>query len=197
MAPRVSPRITKIPSAIAMSKKLGILIAEIKRCRVCEPDLPLGARLVLMADFRARILVAGQAPGLRVHRSGVPWDKDASSRRLCDWLGLSQEELHAPEQAALVPMGLCYPGKGRSGDLPPRPECRARWHDRLFKCLPNLQLRILVGQYAQAYHVAGRQRSSLTETVAAWRGARSLREKAIDVWTVDEGIRNLHQWLSG
>jgi uracil-DNA glycosylase len=152
-----------------VTSDLQSLLTEIRECRICEPELPLGARPVLAADPRAVILIAGQAPGARVHASGVPWDDDPSSRRLCVWLGMSQEELHDPARVALVPMGFCYPGTGRSGDLPPRPECRQLWHDRLFERLPNLRLRIVIGQYAQAYHLAGRSRDSLTETVAAWR----------------------------
>lgn len=152
-----------------MSGELDRLVEEIRGCRLCEAKLPFGARPVLMAGSQARILIAGQAPGLRVHRSGIPWDNDASSQRLCEWLGVSQTELHDPAAMALVPMGFCYPGKGRSGDLPPRPECRLQWHDRLFTHLPRLRLRLLIGQYAHAYHLAGRQRGTLTETVAAWR----------------------------
>lgn len=151
-----------------MGDDLTRLLGQIRACRACEPELPLGARPVLIADARAQVLIAGQAPGTRVHASGIPWN-DVSGLRLRQWLGLAPEVFYDPTRVAIVPMGFCYPGRGRSGDLAPRPECRARWHDRLFGQLPNLRLRIVIGQYAQAYHLAGRRRPSLTETVAAWR----------------------------
>lgn len=151
-----------------MGDELTRLLAEIRACRACEPELPLGARPVLIADARARVLIAGQAPGTRVHATGIPWN-DASGQRLREWLGLAPEVFYDPARVAIVPMGFCYPGRGRSGDLAPRAECRALWHDRLFARLPELRLRIVIGQYAQAYHLAGRTRASLTETVAAWR----------------------------
>ena len=151
-----------------MAHSLPDLLHEIRACRACEPELPLGARPVLIADARARILVAGQAPGTRVHATGIPWN-DASGQRLRAWLGLAPEVFYDPARLAIVPMGFCYPGTGKSGDLPPRAECRRLWHDRIFALLPRLELRIVIGQYAQAYHLAGRTRGSLTETVAAWR----------------------------
>ncbi len=151
-----------------MIATLPDLLGEIRACRVCEAELPQGARPVLVADTRARILVAGQAPGTRVHASGIPWD-DASGKRLREWLGLEAEVFYDPARVAIVPMGFCYPGTGKSGDLPPRAECRRLWHDRVFALLPGLRLRIVIGQYAQAYHLAGRTRANLTQTVAAWR----------------------------
>jgi uracil-DNA glycosylase len=151
-----------------MPDSLPELLSEIRACRVCEPELPLGVRPVLIADARARILVAGQAPGTKVHATGIPWN-DASGARLREWLGLAPEVFYDPARVAIVPMGFCYPGSGGSGDLPPRAECRRLWHDRIFPLLPRLELRIVIGQYAQAYHLAGRTRASLTETVAAWR----------------------------
>lgn len=151
-----------------MAQTLSQLLLDIRACRVCEPELPLGARPVLIADARARILVAGQAPGTRVHATGIPWN-DASGQRLREWLGLEPEVFYDPARLAIVPMGFCYPGTGKSGDLPPRAECWKLWHDRIFALLPRLELRIVIGQYAQAYHLAGRTRGSLTETVAAWR----------------------------
>lgn len=151
-----------------MPASLPRLLTDIRACRICEPELPLGARPMLRADARARILVAGQAPSTRVHATGIPWN-DASGKRLREWLGLTPEVFYDPERVAIVPMGFCYPGTGKSGDLPPRPECRQHWHDRIFRLLAGLELRIVIGQYAQAYHLAGRTRASLTETVAAWR----------------------------
>ena len=151
-----------------MSDDLNDLLVRIRACRACEPKLPLGARPVVVADSRARILVAGQAPGKRVHESGIAWN-DASGKRLRDWLGLSEERFYDPAEVALVPMGFCYPGTGPSGDNPPMPECRRLWHDALFAHLPNLRLKIIIGQYAHAYHLPERAKGTLTETVAAWR----------------------------
>lgn len=150
-----------------MSDELNDLLVRIRACRACEPKLPTGPRPILVADDRARILIAGQAPGKRVHESGIAWS-DASGKRLREWLGLSEEQFYDPAQVALVPMGFCYPGTGASGDNPPVPECHQLWHDYLFSQLPNLRLKIIIGQYAQAYHLAERAKGTLTETVAAW-----------------------------
>ncbi len=147
---------------------LSSLLTEIRACRLCEPSLPLGARPVLVADPRASILLAGQAPGTKVHASGVPWD-DASGRRLREWLSVTPAEFYDASRFAIVPMGFCYPGRGASGDLPPRPECRETWHPRLFPLLPGLRVRLLIGHYAQSWHLGDQARSTLTETVAAWR----------------------------
>lgn len=151
-----------------MSDDLSDLLHRIRACRACEATLPLGPRPILAADDRARILIAGQAPGKRAHESGIAWS-DASGRRLRQWLGLSETQFYDPALVALVPMGFCFPGTGTSGDNPPRPECRRLWHDLLLARLPNLRLKIIIGQYAQAYHLAGKQRETLTGTVAAWR----------------------------
>jgi uracil-DNA glycosylase len=149
---------------------LDRLLTEIRACRACADHLPLGPRPVLVAHPKARLLIAGQAPGTKVHASGIPWD-DASGRRLRRWLGLEAAEFYDARRVAIVPMGFCYPGKSASGDLPPRPECRALWHDRLFERLPGLKLKVVIGQYALAYHLGGRVRrgSTLTEVVRAWR----------------------------
>jgi uracil-DNA glycosylase len=146
------------------------LLAEIRACRICAAHLPLGPRPVLVAHPRARLLITGQAPGTKVHASGIPWD-DASGVRLRRWLGLDPAVFYDPAQVAIVPMGFCYPGKSKSGDLPPRPECRAHWHDRLFAELPGIRLKVVIGQYALAYHLAGQVQPgmSLTEVVADWR----------------------------
>jgi uracil-DNA glycosylase len=142
------------------------LLADIRACRACAQHIQ--PRPVLVAESGARLLIAGQAPGSRVHASGIPWD-DVSGQRLRDWLGLDEAQFYDASRVAIVPMGFCYPGQGRSGDLPPRPECRVLWHDRLFACLPALRVRVIIGEYAQAYHLAGRRKANLTDTVAAWR----------------------------
>jgi uracil-DNA glycosylase len=147
---------------------LDHLLADIRACRLCEAHLPLGPRPVLQASPTARLLIVGQAPGTRVHASGVPWD-DASGRRLREWLQMPPEVFYDPARVAIVPMGFCYPGRAGSGDAPPRPECRAAWHPQLMPMLPRIESTLLIGQYAQAYFLGQRRRASLTETVRAWR----------------------------
>ena len=143
------------------------LLAEIRQCRLCEAHLPLGPRPVLQALPSARILIAGQAPGRKVHASGQPFT-DASGDRLRDWLGLSVDAFYDAACVAIVPMGFCYPGTGPSGDLPPRPECAPHWRARVLHELPNLQLTLAIGQYAQAYHLPGSEQS-VTQAVRGWR----------------------------
>lgn len=123
---------------------------------------------MLVAHRKARILVVGQAPGTKVHRSGIPFD-DASGERLRQWVGLDRSAFYDPLLVAFLPMGFCYPGRGTSGDLPPRPECAPAWRARLLAQLPNIRLTLLVGQYAQAWHLGTRRQTTLTETVRAWR----------------------------
>lgn len=148
---------------------LAELLGEVRSCRLCEERLPLGPRPVLRAAASARLLIVGQAPGTRVHASGIPWD-DRSGDRLRDWLAVDRGTFYDVRRIAIVPMGLCYPGRDRrGGDNPPRPECAPRWHPRLFAALPEVELILLVGRYAQAYYLAARGRPALTETVRAWR----------------------------
>lgn len=144
------------------------LLTRIRACRVCEAYLPHGPRPVLSAGADARLLIVGQAPGTRVHASGVPWD-DASGRRLREWLGIDAATFYDASRVAIVPMGFCYPGKAGSGDAPPRPECRATWHPRLLPLLPKVELTLLIGQYAQAYFLGARRKDSLTGTMRHWR----------------------------
>ena len=128
--------------------------------------MPLGPRPVLQVDPKARILIAGQAPGRRVHESGIPFD-DPSGDRLREWLGISREVFYDPAQVAILPMGFCYPGTGKSGDLPPRPECAEAWRDKLLQSLQQIELTLVIGIYAQRWHLPHRHRN-LTETVRAW-----------------------------
>jgi len=144
------------------------LLAEVRACRLCEAHLPLGPRPVLRADERARVLVVGQAPGTRVHATGIPWN-DPSGDRLRAWLDVERDAFYDERRFAIIPTGLCYPGRGRAGDLPPRPECAPLWHPRLRALLPDISLTLLVGQYAQAYYLGKRCRATLTQTVHAWR----------------------------
>lgn len=143
------------------------LLQEVRACRSCEEYLPLGPNPVLRASNTARILVIGQAPGTRVHQTGIPWN-DPSGDRLRDWMQLDREHFYDEQQIAIIPMGLCYPGKGKSGDLPPRPECAPQWHARLLAELPALKLTILIGQYAQQYYLNSRHRT-LADTVRDWQ----------------------------
>jgi uracil-DNA glycosylase len=147
---------------------LDSLLATVRACRVCEAHLPLGPRPVLQAGATARILVVGQAPGAKVHASGVPWD-DRSGERLRDWMGIDAQVFYDEATVAIVPMGLCYPGRGASGDLPPRRECAPLWLDRLLAQLPCIELTLLVGQYAQAHFLRGTGHLSVTATTRDWR----------------------------
>lgn len=156
------------PAAVGRCATLADLLRSVRACRVCEAHLPLGPRPVLQADAEARILVVGQAPGARVHASGVPW-ADASGQRLRAWLGTGEATFYDASRIAIIPMGLCYPGRGRGGDLPPRRECAERWHDALLARLPRIELTLLIGLHAQRHFLGARRQSSLTETVRQWR----------------------------
>ena len=151
------------------SRSNSTLLDRIAACRVCEAVLPLGPRpVVRAADPKARILIVGQAPGTKVHASGIPWD-DASGKRLRDWLGVTPEVFYDQSKFAVVPMGFCYPGRGTGGDNPPRPECAPLWHEAVLKTLPNIELTLLIGQYAHAYYLKAKRKATLGDTVRAWR----------------------------
>lgn len=148
---------------------LETVLAKARACRLCEAVLPLGPRPVLRAEASARILVAGQAPGTKVHETGVPWN-DASGDRLREWMGLDRASFYDASRIAIVPSGLCYPGRlSRGGDAPPRPECAPVWHPPLFARLPRIALTVLAGQYAHAAVLGARRKKTLGATVAAWR----------------------------
>ena len=140
------------------------LLDEIKRCDVCAHDLPHLPRPVMSAAPDSKILIIGQAPGRKVHESGVPWD-DPSGNLLRTWLGIDKPTFYDPHQIGIVPMGFCYPGKGKSGDLPPRSECAPLWHPQLFEHFNSVQLILLIGQYAQRYYLKDSAERNLTETV--------------------------------
>jgi uracil-DNA glycosylase len=142
------------------------LLAEIRACRHCEESLPLGPKPVVRASRSARLLIVGQAPGTKVHATGIPWN-DPSGDRLRDWLQLESEQFYDESLLAIVPMGFCYPGRGKSGDLPPPPACAPLWHERLLQQMPQLELTLLVGSYAQG-HYLGRSRETLTQRVQRW-----------------------------
>jgi len=147
---------------------LAELLAQVRACRTCESALPLGCRPTLRAGIEARILIVGQAPGRKVHETGIPWN-DPSGDRLRQWLNLSRAEFYDESVLAIIPTGMCYPGKGKGGDLPPRPECAPKWHPQLRAALPNIQLTLLIGSYAQAFYLQNNRRKTLADTVAAWR----------------------------
>ena len=161
----MSPGCRKVDRTRALART----VREARACTLCAQRLPLGPRPVLRATPEARLLIVGQAPGTKVHETGIPWN-DASGDRLRQWLGLSREEFYDDARVAIVPMGFCYPGRdAKGGDRPPRPECAPAWHPKLMGQLPDLQLTLLVGGYAQKYYLGRRAKGSLTETVRAWR----------------------------
>ena len=140
----------------------------IRACTLCAKQLPLGPRPILQISSTACILIAGQAPGSKVHATGVPFD-DASGDRLRDWLGLDRETFYDARRVAILPMGFCYPGTGKSGDLPPRRECAIEWRAKILRELRMVTLTLVIGQYAMAWHLGARTKATLTETVHAWR----------------------------
>ena len=144
------------------------LIAEARACRLCEAHLPRGPKPVFIAGEGARLLIAGQAPGRRVHETGIPWN-DPSGDNLRAWLQLERAAFYDSRRIAIIPAGLCYPGTGKGGDLPPRPECAPTWQPRFPAALPGIRLTLLVGQYAQAYYLGERRKKTLAATVHAWR----------------------------
>lgn len=142
------------------------LLQEVTLCDLCLPYLPHGTRPIVRAASSASILIIGQAPGAKVHASGIPWD-DLSGDRLRNWMGINKETFYDASKIAIMPMGFCYPGKGPSGDLPPRQECAPKWHGEILSELPNIKMTLLIGQYAQRYYLPQQYRS-LSETVINW-----------------------------
>lgn len=147
-----------------MSEQAALLHRQIKACTICAQHLPLGPRPVVQFSTKSRILIIGQAPGTKVHASGVPWDDD-SGDRLREWLGLDKAAFYDPDTIALMPMGFCYPGKASGGDAPPRKECEPAWHQRILDLLPEDRLTLLVGAYAQAAYLPDTKTLSMTERV--------------------------------
>ncbi|MBT8297298.1 MAG: uracil-DNA glycosylase family protein [Maribacter sp.] len=143
------------------------LLSEIRGCEVCKKELPLGPRPIIAAHPESKIVIIGQAPGTKVHTTGIPWD-DPSGRQLRKWLGVTDAIFYDATKIALIPMGFCYPGKGKSGDLPPRTECAPLWHEPLLDTMPHLELVLLIGRYAQNYYLGKKAKNTLTETVASY-----------------------------
>jgi uracil-DNA glycosylase len=159
----------KIASTLPDSNHLTLeaLLTAVRACRACEAHLPLGPRPVLRAAATARILVVGQAPGARVHKTGIPWD-DPSGERLRAWMGVSKCDFYDESRIAIIPMGYCYPGRGQGGDLPPRRECAKLWLEKLLAKLPRIELTLLIGQHAQRHFLGKSRKASLAETMKAW-----------------------------
>lgn len=151
-----------------MTRKLKYLLREINDCRLCEDHLPLGPRPVLQANPQAKILIVGQAPGRKVHETGIPFN-DPSGDRLRNWMGIDKNIFYDSSKIAILPMGFCYPGTGKSGDFPPRPECAEAWREQLLSNLPKVELTLLVGQYGQKYHLGTSRKNNLKETVKSWK----------------------------
>ncbi|WP_105254309.1 uracil-DNA glycosylase family protein [Pseudoalteromonas sp. T1lg75] len=143
------------------------LLEKIRACTLCQEYLPLPPKPVLQLHGDAKILIAGQAPGIHAHNAGRPFD-DASGVRLRQWLGVTEQDFYNPRLFAIVPMGFCYPGSGKQGDLPPRPECAATWRAQILAALPQRQLTLVLGQYAMTYHLQKRYKT-VTEAVLDWR----------------------------
>ncbi|WP_392339908.1 uracil-DNA glycosylase family protein [Moritella marina] len=147
---------------------LDIIVTDVRKCTLCEPELPLGARPVLQVDTQAKILIAGQAPGIRVHESGIPFS-DPSGDRLRQWMGIDYDTFYDATKIAILPMGFCYPGTGKSGDLPPRPECAKTWRAEILAVMPNIELILVIGVYAQKWHMGDVKQKNLTEIVRHWQ----------------------------
>ena len=147
--------------------QLEALLKEVRACTICT-GLPLGPKPLLQADSAAQILLVGQAPGSKTHEKGRPFD-DVSGKRLRGWLGVTEEQFYDPRRFAIIPMGFCFPGTGKGGDMPPRPECAPAWRQPLLDALPNIRLTLVLGQYAMNWHLGDRKSRTLTDTVKRWR----------------------------
>lgn len=153
--------------AVRELRELDRQLVQVRRCTLCE-GLPLGPKPVLQAAGTSRILIAGQAPGRRAHESGIPFD-DASGNRLREWLGVDRTEFYDPSRFGILPMAFCYPGTGSGGDLPPRPECAPAWRQNLLDRMRNIELTLVIGAFAQRWHLPENGASSIAETVRNWR----------------------------
>lgn len=151
-----------------MEKELTQLLEQVKACEICREYLPLGPRPVVVCRSTARLLIVGQAPGTRVHRTGIPWN-DPSGERLREWMNIDRDVFYHHPSIAIMPMGFCYPGKGKSGDLPPRQECAEHWHLSLLEKMPLIELTLVIGQYAQTHYLPHRGTQGVTETTRQWK----------------------------
>ncbi|MCA1978726.1 MAG: uracil-DNA glycosylase family protein [Thiobacillus sp.] len=168
MPKRSSAISSSTPAESRAGESFADLLARVRACTVCAAHLPYPPRPILCASPTARLLIVGQAPGRRVHETGIPWN-DPSGDQLRLWLGVTREIFYDETRIAIVPTGLCYPGTAKGGDLPPRPECAPLWHPQLRAAMPRIELTLLIGAYAQAYYLGDRRGRTLTDTVRAWR----------------------------
>lgn len=148
--------------------KLDVLVKEVRACTICAQHLPFDPNPVVRPSSTAKVLIVGQAPGTKVHATGIPWN-DPSGDKLREWMGLDRDLFYNSKKIAIMPTAFCYPGKGKSGDLPPRPECAPTWHPRLLQHMRKIELILLIGQYAQKYYLGESAKKTLTETVRAWK----------------------------
>ncbi|MFN3751575.1 MAG: uracil-DNA glycosylase family protein [Thiobacillus sp.] len=168
MSKRSSATSSRTPAEPRPGEPFADLLARVRACTVCAPYLPNPPKPILRASPTARLLIVGQAPGRRVHETGIPWN-DPSGDQLRLWLGMTREVFYDESRIAIVPTGFCYPGTVHGSDLPPRPECAPLWHPVLRAAMPAIRLTLLIGAYAQAYYLGKRRGRTLTDTVAAWR----------------------------
>jgi uracil-DNA glycosylase len=192
---------------MAVDEDFDQLIAAVRSCTICS-KLPLGPKPLLQAGNNAKILIAGQAPGSKTHEKGRPFD-DASGKRLRQWLGVTEDQFYNPDLFAIIPMGFCFPGTGKGGDLPPRPECAPRWREPLLQALPNLQFTLVLGQYALDWHLGDTKSRTLTDTVKRWEefwpnhlplphpSPRNIRWFKANPWFEDEVIPVLQERVAG
>ncbi len=179
-----------------MNEQAANLHRSIAACTLCAEHLPLGPRPIVQFSPKSRILIIGQAPGTRVHASGVPWDDD-SGDRLRDWLGMEKDAFYDPDVLALMPMGFCYPGKAKSGDAPPRKECAPAWHDQILALLPQSRLTLLVGTYAQTQYLPETRRLSLTQRVqSAWLDSPETATDAPKAFPLPHPSWRVRMWMA-
>lgn len=148
--------------------KLDKLAINIRACTICKKHLPFEPKPIVRPSRTAKIIIVGQAPGTKVHETGIPWN-DPSGNKLREWMGIDKEVFYDDKRVAIMPTGFCYPGKGKSGDLPPRPECAPTWHPQLLELMPQIELMLLIGMYSQKYYLQENNKKTLTETVKAWK----------------------------
>ncbi|MEB2782397.1 uracil-DNA glycosylase family protein [Algoriphagus sp. C2-6-M1] len=184
------------------------LVVEAKACTMCRIFLPLGPLPVFSIHPKSKILIVGQAPGTKVHATGIPWN-DASGNELRRWLGVDREQFYDSRIFGIMPMGFCYPGRGNGGDIPPRPECAPTWHKRMRAEMPEVKLTLLIGQYAQNYYLGNRRKKTLTETVRNYEiylpefmplvhpSPRNLMWRRRNPWFEEEVVPTLHQRVYG
>ena len=147
---------------------LETLINEVRNCKICAEHLPFPPKPIFRVSPTAVLLIVGQAPGIRVYKTGIPWN-DPSGDRLRKWLNLDRDLFYDVRKIAIIPTAMCYPGKGARGDLPPRPECAPLWHPQFRKYMPNLKMTLLVGSHAQAFYLKGRLKKTMAETVKSYK----------------------------